>query len=225
MRYGLFVTGTDTGVGKTWVSLALMRHLQMRGLRVVGMKPVASGCEHHEGRLVNADACLLRSHSSAEVPYDDVNPYAFEPPIAPHLAAAEVGTHIDLERVAAAHDRLQRHGAATVVEGVGGWLVPLDGSHTVADMALRLRLPVILVVALRLGCLNHALLSVQSIRAHGATLAGWVAIPFPGTDRSEAIVRALRARVSAPCVGQLPWLSELDPTRLARRLRLPYLPR
>ncbi len=220
MATGYFVTGTDTGVGKTWVSLALMRQLQLQGLRVIGMKPVATGCERHEGRLINDDARLLLAHSSTELRYEDINPYAFEPPIAPHLAAAEAGEHIDLERIAAAHERLLRYDATTVVEGLGGWLVPLDAEHTTADLALRLRLPVIIVVALRVGCLNHALLSVESIRGHGATLAGWVANPIPGTSYSEAIAAALRDRIPAPCLGQLPWLPVLDPDHLARHVRL-----
>ena len=218
---GFFVTGTDTGVGKTWVSLSLIRCLQMRGLRVMGMKPVASGCERHAGRLINADARLLQRHSSAQVSYEDINPYAFEPPIAPHLAATEAGARIDLGRIAAAHTRLLDHAAVTIVEGVGGWLVPLDDDHTVADLALCLRLPVVVVVALRLGCVNHALLSIESIQTHGAPLAGWVAVPFPGTTRTSQIVRTLQARIPAPFFGQLPWLAVLDPGRLARHLNFP----
>ncbi len=221
MPRGFFVTGTVTGVGKTWVSLALLRRFQMRGLRVMGMKPVATGCERRDGRLVNADARLLQEHSSAQVRYEDVNPYAFEPPIAPKLAASEAGRRIDLGHIAAAHGRLLHHGTVTIVEGVGGWLVPLDDDHTVADLALRLGLPVVVVVAVRLGCLNHALLSVESIRMYGATLAGWVAIPFPGTSRTRDIVRALQDRIAAPCFGQLPWLPALDVVRLARHLHLP----
>ena len=220
MATGYFVTGTDTGVGKTWVSLALMRQLQLQGLQVIGMKPVATGCERNDGRLINHDARLLQIHSSTQLCYEEINPYAFEPPIAPHLAAAEAGEHIDLERITAAHERLLNYGVATVVEGLGGWLVPLNADQTTADLALRLRLPVILVVALRLGCLNHALLSVESILRHGASLVGWVANPIPGTDRPEGIAGALQDRIPAPCLGQLPWLPKLDPDHLASHLHL-----
>ena len=217
---GFFVTGTDTGVGKTWVSLALMRRLQMAGIDAVGMKPVASGCELEAGQWVNADASLLRSQASVLLPYQDINPYAFEPAIAPHLAAAEAGLHIDLERVVSAHRRLRRQGLVTVIEGVGGWQVPLNAEHTVADLALRLGQPVVLVVAVRLGCLNHALLSAHSIVAKGVELAGWVAIPWPETERTEANLHALRERIVAPCLGVLPWLPDLDVDRLAEAL--PY---
>lgn len=224
MAQGFFVTGTDTEVGKTWASLALMHRLQATGARVIGMKPVASGCERRGGQLINPDARLLQSHSSLQLPYEHINPYAFEPPIAPHLAAAEAGRPIDLARIEAAHERLLRLGCLTVIEGIGGWLVPLTELHTVADLALRLAQPVVLVIALRLGCLNHALLSVQSIQQHGAVLAGWIAVPFPGTARSRENLEALHQRLPAPCLGVLPWLPKLDVDHLARHLTLPGAP-
>lgn len=213
---GLFVTGTDTGVGKTVVSLALMALLQGKGYTVAAMKPVASGCTRDRGRLVNDDACRLRLQADLALPYDDVNPYAFEPAIAPHLAAAEVARCIDLEVIAEAHSRLAARADCTLVEGVGGWLVPLNAHQTVADLALRLGLPVVLVVGIRLGCLNHALLSARSIDAHGTPLAGWVANHLaPDTQRAAENVDSLRARIEAPLLGELPWRPDASASDMA----------
>jgi dethiobiotin synthetase len=212
----VFVTGTDTGVGKTWVSLALMARWQAAGYRVAGMKPVASGCSRQGRRLENEDATLLRRQTSQPVPYAWVNPYAFEPPVAPHLAARERGVEIDMEAIAGAYARLAECVDLVIVEGVGGWLVPLGEHHTVADLALHLRLPVILVVAIRLGCLNHALLSAESIRAHGAQLLGWVAnCNEPDALRVRENIAALKHCLRTPCLGVLPWQPSLQPTRLA----------
>src|SRR5690606_25531823 len=159
MTQGYFVTGTDTGVGKTRISLALMRALQAQGHTVLGMKPVASGCRSTADGLRNDDAVQLRAQASFDVPYDQVNPYAFEPPIAPHLAALAVGTVIRIDVIRDMLDRLGASADRVVVEGVGGWLVPIDASATMADVAVAVDLPVVLVVAVRLGCLNHALLT------------------------------------------------------------------
>jgi len=216
---GLFVTGTDTGVGKTVVSLALMALLQAKGYSVAAMKPVASGCTRHSGRLVNDDARRLQVQADPALPYDDVNPYAFEPAIAPHLAAAEVARPIALEVIAGAYTRLSDRADLTVVEGVGGWLVPLNGRQTVADLALRLGLPVLLVVGIRLGCLNHALLSARSIDGHGTRLAGWVANHVaPDTERAAENVASLQARIEAPLLGEVPWRPGASPRQMAAYL-------
>lgn len=217
----VFVTGTDTGVGKTWVSLALMAQCQGAGHRVAGMKPVASGCTRQGRRLENDDATLLQRQTSYPVPYAWVNPYAFEPPMAPHLAARQQGVEIDLEAIARAYARLAESADVVIVEGVGGWLVPLGERHTVADLALRLGLPVVLVVAIRLGCINHALLSVESIRAHGAALRGWVANRIdPHALRARDTIAELEHCLHCPCLGVLPWQPRLEPARLAEYLRL-----
>ena len=217
----VFVTGTDTGVGKTWVSLALMAYWQAAGLKVAGMKPVASGCSRRDGHLENEDAALLRAQASLLLPYATVNPYAYEPPIAPHLAAERRGESIRLDVIHRCYAEIAESADVVVVEGVGGWLVPLDGRETVADLAMRLELPVVLVVGIRLGCLNHALLTVEGILAHGANLAGWIGsfpepYPYLGPDN----VTALRERISAPCLGILPWQDRLQANRLAKSLEL-----
>ena len=202
---GVFVTGTDTGVGKTRVSAALLRALRAMGLSVAGMKPVASGCHREQGALRNEDAVLLQAHSSARTSYELVNPYAFEPAVSPHLAAAHAGRAVDFECIHACFDQLRAQADCVVVEGVGGWETPLTETATVADLALELNLPVILVVGLRLGCLNHAILTRHAIERSGLPLLGWVAnavddaLAFP-----EANVATLRRRLAAPCLAVLP---------------------
>jgi dethiobiotin synthetase len=198
---GYFITGTDTGVGKTVVTLGVMRCLQDRGLRVAAMKPVASGCRR------NDDALQLQRQSALALPYHDVNPYAFEPAIAPHLAAAEVDVRIDLDRIGSAFERLSAGVDRICVEGVGGWLVPLNESQTMADLATALGLDVILVVGMRLGCLNHALLTAQAIGAAGLGLAGWVAnLPSAGIERVGENIATLEERIAAPRLGTIPFL-------------------
>ena len=204
---GYLVTGTDTGVGKTLVTLGLMRHLQERGRRVVAMKPVASGCRHTAQGLRNADALLLQRQGSQQLEYHEVNPYAFEPAIAPHLAAAAAGVRIELDAIRSGFERLAAQADQVCVEGVGGWLVPLNEAQTVADLAAELGLGVILVVAIRLGCLNHALLTQAVIAGAGLHLAGWVANhPSPGCERAGDIIGALRSRLFAPLLGVVPFL-------------------
>ena len=163
-RGGYFITGTDTGVGKTQIAAALITLLAQRHKRVVGMKPVASGCSENGGALRNADAQLLIEASSVDVDYADVNPYAFAPAIAPHVAAEDAGTKIELESVLDHFERLQQQADYVVVEGVGGWMVPLGHIITTEHMAKALDLPVVLVIGMRLGCLNHGLLTARAIR-------------------------------------------------------------
>lgn len=200
---GLFVTGTDTGVGKTLVSQALLYHLRTRYAAVAGFKPVASGSDQTPEGLRNADALLLQRAASLQLPYAAVNPYVFAPPVAPHLAAARAGVVIDCESivrgiVAAGADRV-------VVEGVGGWAVPLNAQQTVADLASLLALPVVLVVGMRLGCLNHALLTAAAIRARGLAIAGWVANRIdPQFEWYDENVRSLQGLLHAPLLMQLP---------------------
>lgn len=200
----VFVTGTDTGVGKTWVSAALLRSLTGRGTRAVGMKPVAAGLA---GPVAVADdvACL-RAAGNVDAPPEVMNPFAFVPAIAPHVAAARAGTRIDLERIAAAYAMLAERSDAVVVEGAGGALVPLDARHDMLDIAVRLGFPVLLVVGLRLGCLNHALLSDLAIRARGLRLAGWVANRIdPSMSEADASVATLVERLAAPLLADFAW--------------------
>ncbi|MBP6582747.1 MAG: dethiobiotin synthase [Chromatiaceae bacterium] len=204
---GLFVTGTDTACGKTEVSLGLVQVLRQRGLKVQGMKPVASGCEAGPRGLRNADAQRLRAQSSRLVPYAWVNPYAFSPPIAPHIAAREAGVEISLDLIRERADTLAAQADCLIVEGVGGWRVPLGPDLAVSDLPRALGLPVILVVGLRLGGINHALLTAESILARGCHLVGWVANQIdPGLARREENLAALSSLIRAPCIGFIPWL-------------------
>lgn len=203
---GLFVTGTDTGVGKTRVAVALIHALRARGLRVAAMKPVAAG--HAPGELNEDVAALLRAANVA-ADLRDVNPYAFAEPVAPHIAAQQAGVRIELDVIAAAYSRLAAAADVVVVEGAGGWRVPLNERDDMADLAQRLGLPVVLVVGLRLGCLNHALLTAESIAKRQLSWAGWVANHVdPAMACQAENVAALRARLPAPCLGVQDFLRE-----------------
>lgn len=211
MSRSFFVTGTDTGVGKTLVAAALLRTLREAGQRVAGMKPVAAGSEPGPEGLANEDALLLQAESSARHPYADVNPWLFEPAIAPHIAAAEAGVAIDLARIAAAHARLAAAADVVIAEGAGGFLVPLDAHRSFAEIPVLLRMDVILVVGLRLGCLNHALLTAEAISSRGLAFAGWVGNAIdPRFARREANIDTLAARLPAPCLGLVPWMEQPD---------------
>jgi dethiobiotin synthetase len=198
----LFIAGTDTGVGKTRIATGLCIAFAAQGHRVAALKPVASGATPTPDGLRNSDALALLSATTVRARYADVNPYAFEPAIAPHIAAMEAGCIIDFAVLDRCYEDMSRRSDVTVVEGSGGWLTPLDAEHTFADLAVRWHLDVILVVGLRLGCLNHALLSVESIERRGLRLSGWVGnAAEPGFERQDANVLALRARIAAPCLG------------------------
>ena len=221
-RTGYFITGTDTGIGKTVVTLCLMRWLQVRGLRVAAMKPVASGCERTPEGLRNEDALQLQRQASMPLDYGAVNPYAFEPPIAPHIAAQEAGEEIRIDTIL--HDMRQLAGEADIVcvEGVGGWLVPLNGRETVADLAVSLGLGVVLVVGMRLGCLNHALLSARAIEASGAPLAGWVANCMPpAADYLDENINTLKSMITAPLLGVVPAMPSSVASQVAVTFDLP----
>ncbi len=199
---GLFIAGTDTGVGKTRVAVAVLRGAVALGLRAVGMKPVAAGIE--PGATLNEDVLALRAAGNVDAPLADVNPYGFEPPIAPHLAAAAAGIAIDLGAIEAAYSRLAGRADVAVVESAGGVLVPLAARADILDIAARLEVPVLLVVGMRLGCLNHALLSALAIDARGLRLAGWVANRIdPDMREIDANVHALAQRLPAPLVADL----------------------
>jgi dethiobiotin synthetase len=201
---GYFVTGTDTGVGKTCVSLGLMRALQRQGHVVMGMKPVASGCNQTSWGLVNEDARQLQACASFNVPYQYVNPYAFEAAVAPHLVAQCDGVCMEIPLIKNACEELTAEADRVVVEGVGGWLVPISETQTMADVALALGLPVILVVAIRLGCLNQALLTAAAIRDSGLPLVGWVANRMdPGCEQQDGNIMTLRQRLPAPLLADL----------------------
>jgi len=218
---GYFITGTDTGVGKTVVTLGLMRYLQAQGLSVAAMKPVASGCERTAAGLRNGDALQLQQQASIPLDYALVNPYAFEPAIAPHIAAAQAGVRIDSGTILSAYRQLACQADCVLVEGVGGWQVPLTKHETLADLARLLGLDVLLVVAIRLGCLNHALLSAASIAASGCQLRGWVAnlVP-PLPEFAEENINTLKSMLSSPLVGVVPAIPAIRADIVAENLAL-----
>ena len=209
MTRGFFVTGTDTGVGKTLVTAALLRRLRDAGITVAGMKPIAAGATAGPEGRANADALLLQAESSVRHPYATVNPWLFEPAIAPHIAAAEAGLSIDTARIAAAYERLCAGAEVVLAEGAGGFLVPLDASRSCAELPALLGMEVLLVVGLRLGCLNHALLTAEAIAARGLAFSGWIGNGIdPDFPRREANIATLAARLPAPCLGIVPWMAE-----------------
>ncbi|MEK8086979.1 dethiobiotin synthase [Aquabacterium sp. A3] len=242
MSLAYFVTGTDTGVGKTRVSTALLRALHRAGhARVVGMKPVAAGCEWVEaedgrsGHWLNEDVAALRAAGTLAVPSQFDNPYALPDPVSPHIAARRAGECIDLDHLESTFHALRQHADAVVVEGAGGFIVPLHdrdddasadrdgpGWVTSADLAVRLRLPVILVVGLRLGCLNHALLTQEAVLSRGLALAGWVAnLIDPDMPEQDANVATLRRRLQAPMLARWGWTPAASADDLADSLGWP----
>ena len=203
---GLFVTGTDTGVGKTRVAVALIHALRARGLRVAAMKPVSAGSAPGE---LNGDVTALLHAANVDADLRDVNPYAFAEPVAPHIAAERAGVRIELDVIGEAYGRLAAAADVVVVEGAGGWRVPLNARDDMADLAQRLGLPVVLVVGLRLGCLNHALLTAESIARRQLPWAGWVGNHIdPAMARRAENIAALRARLPDPCLGVQCFLHE-----------------
>jgi dethiobiotin synthetase len=218
---GLFVAGTDTGVGKTLVACALLRGFAARGLRVAAMKPVAAGAVRRRGVWHHDDVMQLCAAANVDAPQDWVNPYCFAPPIAPHIAAQAVGLKIRMAVITKNYARLGRNADLVVVEGAGGLLVPLDHKLSAADIPLRLGLPVVLVVGLRLGCINHALLTVEAMQARGLYLAGWVANRIdPAMARVAENLQALRALIKAPLLGMVRHMRNPQPGRVARELDL-----
>ena len=178
MKQAFFITGTDTGIGKTYVACQLIRQYVAQGYRVVGMKPVAAGCELVDGKWVNEDVRLLTEASNVDAPLQLVNPYCFNPPIAPHIAAEQEGVDMQLDVIAQAYQALAELADIVVVEGAGGLLVPLNAQHTIADLIAYLNIPVLFVVGMRLGCINHALLTMEVMQARGLNVSAWVANPI-----------------------------------------------
>ena len=220
MNRGVFIAGTDTGIGKSVVSATLLAAVNAGGRRAVGMKPVASGCRQTPQGLRNEDAELLIAHSAGAPDYALVNPVALPEAIAPHLAARHAGAEIRLDPVDAAFAALSTNYDFVVVEGVGGWMVPLSDTLMQADLVRALDLPVILVVGLRLGCLNHAQLSARVIAADGCHLIGWIGNRVdPQMDCVEENLATLRARLPVPCLGVLPHASAPHPGARAAHLR------
>ena len=207
----IFITGTDTDVGKTIVAVLLMQALKAKGLKVAAMKPISCGCEHTPHGLRNHDALTLMAEASIQLPYDIVNPYAFEPPIAPHIAARQAAIEIDINHIKNCFAQIKAQVDIVVVEGAGGWQVPISDTQTSADMVTACAWPVLLVVSMRLGCLNHALLSVESIQASNSELVGWVANSVDTAMLNYADnVDTLLARITAPLVAKIPSLAKVE---------------
>ena len=216
MKQGYFITGTDTGIGKTWVTLGLMSAFAAGGTSVVGMKPVASGCRLDSEGLRNEDAEQIRRASQPVPDYKLVNPFAFEEPVAPHAAAEKAGVNISVPRIKTAFAALCQLAEMVVVEGVGGWRVPLSGASSLNDLVHALDIPVVLVVGLKLGCVNHALLTAECLARDKVKLAGWVAnqveAEYPFLDST---MRVLTGGIQAPLLGHVPYMKELEAGKIS----------
>ncbi len=223
MANNFFIAGTDTGVGKTLVTTALLRKVASMGLSGYGLKPIAAGCELKEGQLYNDDALAIQAESTVTLPYAQVNPVPLKAPIAPHIAAAQEGKRLQLERIEGyVRGSLMLKADWRFVEGAGGWCVPLAPGAFLSDLPKRLQLPVILVVGLRLGCLNHALLTAKVIHAEGLTLAGWVVNSIdPNMQAMDDNINTLQFLLQAPLLGVIPWLQTPSSAGAAEYLQLP----
>jgi len=217
-----FITGTDTGVGKTLVTATLLYLAGKQGLKAFGLKPIAAGCDETPEGLRNEDALLLQAHSSVKLPYEQINPVALRAAKAPHIAAAEEGRRLNLDRlVGLCRGTLMQPADLRLIEGAGGWRVPLNDFENLSGLPAQLKIPVILVVGLRLGCLNHALLTAEAIQRDGLELAGWVGSGIdPQMESREENIAALKARLLAPCLGVVPALGEVSVERAAGYLDL-----
>lgn len=225
MSQAYFIAGTDTDVGKTTIAAGLLHAARLQGLSTLGAKPVASGCSMTAKGLRNSDAQALSDESSIKLAYEEVNPFAFEPAIAPHVAAREANVALEVTVLAKAMRHVLEQGADfTLIEGAGGWRVPLSNHANLSDLAIALKLPVILVVGVRLGCINHALLSAEAIARDGLQLAGWVAnVIEPRTSRLEENLASLAERLPAPCLGRVPKLKQATADAVAEHLQLDLL--
>ncbi len=207
-RFSCFITGTDTDIGKTLVAATLVRMLAQQGLRAVGMKPIAAGCVVENGARVNADLQQLAAAGNLEIPQQMRCQYLFDPFCAPHIAAERAGVQVELAPIVQQYQALQQQADAVVVEGVGGFCVPLSRQYDTADLAQRIGAPVLLVVGLRLGCINHALLTQEAIRARGLQLLGWVGnLIDPLMAFPQENIETLQQGLQAPCIGILPRLT------------------
>lgn len=217
MKQSYFVTGTDTNVGKTWATLALMTYFKNKNLSVLGMKPVASGSEKINGEWQNSDALAIQKMGSQFIEYSLLNPFAYELPISPHLAGKENPANLDT--IFTHFQALQNLADVIVVEGAGGWYAPLNDTETIADLARKLNLPIIMVVSIKLGCINHALLTVEVIKNTGLNCAGWIAVCNDAEFNCvDLTIESLAARLKIPLLGVLPYSEEADFEYLAGKI-------
>ena len=219
----LFITGTDTDVGKTVVACGFLAAANQQGLRTAAIKPVAAGCEVTEQGMTNSDALQLQTAASHKLAYQQINPIALEPAIAPHIAAAEAGVRMSASRLVGYCRGVSLMPVdMVVIEGAGGWRVPINSRETLADVARELECAVIVVVGMRLGCLNHALLTMEAIRGDGLRIAGWVAnILDPEMPRLQENIDTLKQCINEPCLGTVPRLDDLSPEQVATFLTVP----
>lgn len=209
MKRTYFITGTDTNVGKTWATLALMNHFKQQNLSVLGMKPVASGCEKIGDEWKNDDALAIQKNGSFVVDYEIINPFAYELPISPHLAGKENPANFDT--ILANFQTLQKLADVVIVEGAGGWYAPLTENETIADLAKLLDLPIILVVGIRLGCINHALLTAQAIQNAGLNCVGWLAVCNDANfECVDLTIESLKERLEIPLLAIFPYSTEIE---------------
>lgn len=221
MTMGIFVTGTDTGCGKTEITLGLMHRLQQSGLAVQGMKPIAAGAEQTPQGLCNEDALRIQQQCSLEVAYRTVNPWVYAPAIAPHLAAEYEERPILVEQIQTAFTQLAGMADRVIVEGAGGWRVPMGPESTIAALASQLDLSVILAVGMRLGCINHAILTAEAILSDGLKLQGWVANHIdPEMQAQAGNLKTLRHWLPAPCLGVVPYLERPNAERVGEYLKI-----
>lgn len=219
MQQGYFITGTDTNVGKTWATIALMRYFKNKGKSVAGMKPVASGCFMQNGQLKNEDALLIQQNASLPIDYDVINPYAYELPVSPHIAGISNPAQLDV--LTAKFDILQTLADIVVVEGAGGWYTPINQQQANSDLAKALALPVIMVVAVRLGCINQARLTYQAITQSGVACAGWLAVcTDPDLLYREENIVTIKTAVTAPLLGVLPYREDADFDFFSEQLKI-----
>ncbi len=211
MSKGVFITGTDTGIGKTRFTLALMEKLKKQGYRVSGMKPIASGATKNNGKLVNEDAKLIMEHCSEPTDYELINPVVFELPVSPNIAANQKKEIIDLDQIISCYRQLASGCEKIIVEGIGGWRVPVSDKLSLVDLVRALDLPVILVVGLRLGCINHAILTAEAIRADGIKLLGWVSNRQDEEYlMADETVKTLKNALVCPYIADLPYMESFD---------------
>lgn len=219
MEKGYFITGTDTNAGKTWATIALMHYFKMQDKSVIGMKPVASGCFMMDGRLKNDDALLIQRNASLQIDYDLVNPYAYQLPVSPHIAG--INNPVNLANIVGKFNDLKGLAEIVLVEGAGGWYAPLNDREAISDLAKALALPVILVVAIRLGCINHAKLTCEAIHHSGIACAGWIAVcTDPDMLSRDENIETLKTALNVPLLGVFPYLANANFGFLAEQLTL-----
>jgi dethiobiotin synthetase len=217
MEQGYFITGTDTNAGKTWASVAMMRYIKAKGKSVIGLKPVASGCFVKDSKLYNDDALLLQANASVKLDYDLVNPYAFELSVSPHIAGKD--HPVEFQVIRDVFDQVKDQAQVIIVEGAGGWHSPLNDYQDNSHLARELELPVIMTVAIKLGCINHAKLTFDAITKSGLSCAGWIAVYIDSSQLCpEMIVMSLKERLDVPLLGELPYLEVADFNKLAECL-------